>query len=307
MRFLYLLLLSLIIQTAAQAQATAPRPDSVQAKTAVAVMAFGGTALPEAEAAFLSDRFMLELQKFDVYNVLERQRMQDILREQGFQQTGACDETSCLVEAGRLLPVEKMIGGSVGKVGDVYSAQVRLIDLKTGKLETTVCRDYPGAINFLLTTGMRESAEELVGRIEPQTRDQKIPLSSETQAMVKQLIETQHKMAEVQYENQSKSELGGMAWSLFLPGAGHFYAKKGDVGAGFATVRCLTFIGWVSGSEEGLKKFMGYAFVCSWAADILAAPYSVSLYNKDLKSKLGLSLRCDPRDRSLSVALGTNF
>jgi hypothetical protein len=72
-------------------------------------------------------------------------------------------------------------------------------------------------------------------------------------------------------------------------------------------VRCLTFLGWAAGAEQDLKNFMGYAFIGSWVGDVVVSPISVNRYNKELKSKLGLSLRCDPRGRSLAVALGTNF
>ena len=112
----------------------------------VAVMPLRGSDISETEARFLTERLAIELQRTGAFEVLERDKMDEILREQGFQQTGACDETACLVEAGRLLPVHKIIGGSAGKVGNVYSAQIRLIDLQTGKVEKTATRDYKGEL-----------------------------------------------------------------------------------------------------------------------------------------------------------------
>ena len=81
-------------------------------RTAVAVMTLRGSGISESDAKFLTERLVIELQRAGAFEVMERDRMDEILREQGFQQTGACDETACLVEAGRLLPVEKMIGRS---------------------------------------------------------------------------------------------------------------------------------------------------------------------------------------------------
>lgn len=130
-------------------------------KTAVAVMDLRGSGISETDAKFLTERLVIELQNTDVFDVMERDKMNEILKEQGFQQTGACDQTSCLVEAGRLLPIEKMIGGSVGKIGELYSVQVLMIDLKTAKVEKTAVKDFNERIEYLLTKGMSFVASAL--------------------------------------------------------------------------------------------------------------------------------------------------
>jgi len=130
-------------------------------KTAVAVMDLRGSGLSETDAKFLTDRLIIELQRTDVFDVLERDKMDEILKEQGFQQTGTCDQMSCLVEAGRLLPVEKMIGGSVGKFAETYSIQIKLIDLKTAKVEKTAIKDFSQKMDYLLTDGMKFVAKEI--------------------------------------------------------------------------------------------------------------------------------------------------
>jgi len=134
-------------------------------KTAVAVMDLRGSGLSETDAKFLTERLMIELQRTDVFDVLERDKMDEILKEQGFQQTGACDQTSCLVEAGRLLPVQKMIGGSVGKFGETFSVQIRLINLKTAKVEKTAFKDFHKKMDFLLTEGMAMVAQTMSGAV----------------------------------------------------------------------------------------------------------------------------------------------
>ena len=50
--------------------------------------------------------------------------MNDILKEQGFQQTG-CTDASCAVQAGQLLNVKYMIIGSVDRVGNIYSITLK--------------------------------------------------------------------------------------------------------------------------------------------------------------------------------------
>jgi len=272
-------------------------------RTAVAVMNLKGSGISEQDTRFLTDRLTIELQRAGIFDVLERDKMSEILKEQGFQQTGACDETSCLVEAGRLLPVQKMIGGSFGKIGDVYAAQLRLIDLKTGKVEMTSARDYKGQMEFLLTVGMREVAEELSGKLKAQAQTPvQTQTTPQTEAMMKNLIQAQVDM-------QSKSGAAAFTWSLLIPGAGHFYAHNRSWGSGFALARLITFGNWLSkvptpGQE---KRTWGTLFMASWILDFVTAPRSVSKYNKALRHKYGLTYEYLPQTKEMKTALSVQF
>jgi len=268
-------------------------------KTAVAVMPLRGSDISETEAKFLTERLNIELQRTDSFDVLERDKMAEILKEQGFQQTGACDETACLVEAGRLLPVQKMIGGSAGKVGNIYSAQIRLIDLKTGKVEKTATRDYQGQLDFLLTAGMRESAEELAGILKPQ---EKIPvqqqMNSQTEAMLRG-------MAETQYEDKSKSKGWAVFWSI-IPGCGNFYAKNYRAGVIFMTAGFMAQSLWIEKTDES-KKTWGLIHLGIRVTDCVVAVKSVGRYNANLRKKLGLSFDITPFDKRPALAWNKEF
>lgn len=71
-------------------------------------------------------------------NLLERSAMNEILHEQGFQQSGACDERTCVVEAGQLLGTDRMIFGSIGTLGDAILLNLRLVNVATGQIENNV-------------------------------------------------------------------------------------------------------------------------------------------------------------------------
>ncbi len=62
----------------------------------VAVLPFTSTVLNKDETNAITLRFMSELKKHNKYDVMERELMNEILSEQGFQQTGACDEAGCI-------------------------------------------------------------------------------------------------------------------------------------------------------------------------------------------------------------------
>ena len=84
-------------------------------------------------------------------NLLERSAMNEILREQGFQQSGACDQQACVVEAGQLLGADRMIFGSVGRLGEALLLSVRLVNVATGQIENNVIITEKTSIENLQT------------------------------------------------------------------------------------------------------------------------------------------------------------
>lgn len=86
--------------------------------------------------------------------------MKDILSEQGFQMTG-CTDNECLVEMGKLLNVQLILGGSISKVGSMYSSDLRLIDIETGKIVSTASESVTGRIETLLDIGVKKSVNKL--------------------------------------------------------------------------------------------------------------------------------------------------
>jgi len=120
----------------------------------------GGGITPD-EAVLLTDRLLVELARTTRFEVTERSRRDEILKEQAFQQTGLCDEASCLAKVGKLLGVQKMVGGSVGRLGKTYSVSLRMVDVETGSIEQTAVKDYPGSVDYLLTTAMKDVAWQL--------------------------------------------------------------------------------------------------------------------------------------------------
>jgi len=121
----------------------------------------------EDDALLLTDRLLVELARTGRFEVTERSRRDEILKEQAFQQTGACDEASCLAQIGKLLGVQKMVGGAVGKVGGTYTVSLRVVDVETGRIDQTAVKDFTGSVDYLLKSAMKEVAWELAeGRVQ---------------------------------------------------------------------------------------------------------------------------------------------
>jgi hypothetical protein len=134
-------------------------------RTSVAILDLEPKGVPESEVSALSDRLRTELFMTDAFDVMERGKMQEILKEQGFQQSGACNSDACAVEVGQLIGVEKMIAGSLGKVGRTYSVNLRMINVRTGRMERSVTKDYEGDIDKLLTQVMKTVAQVMANSV----------------------------------------------------------------------------------------------------------------------------------------------
>jgi hypothetical protein len=116
--------------------------------------------LASNEATMLTDKLLNELVTDGFYRVVERSKRDEILKEQGFQQSGTCDQGSCLVEAGQLLGVQKMVGGTIGKLGSLYDVELRVIDVKTGEIDVAFSRQYSSDVSALLGA-MKDAAAVL--------------------------------------------------------------------------------------------------------------------------------------------------
>jgi len=136
----------------------AVHPLNAQRKLTVSVMDLNAASgLSQSELILLTDKLLSSLVEYRVFEVVERSKRNEILKEQGFQMTGACSEASCLVEVGQLLGAQKMIGGTIGKLGNVFVVELRMIDIQTGAIDLSFSRNY-GKMTDLLTA-MKEAAE----------------------------------------------------------------------------------------------------------------------------------------------------
>lgn len=119
-------------------------------KLRIAVIDFSTTGgLSKQETVTLTKRLNSMLVKTNAFIVLERGKMDEILTEQGFQQLG-CTTTECAVEVGKLLNVQKIINGFIGKIGNTYTIDISLMDVETAQIEKTFIQDYKGEIDGLL-------------------------------------------------------------------------------------------------------------------------------------------------------------
>ena len=107
----------------------------------VAFIDFDASGISKLEATSLTNRFRTAVGDVGVMRLVKRGMMEEVLQEQGFQQTG-CTSEECAVEVGQLLGVQNMIGGSIGRVGDTFTIDARMISVQSGVSLVTKQKTY---------------------------------------------------------------------------------------------------------------------------------------------------------------------
>lgn len=141
---------------------------AAESKPTIAVLDLKAMNIDSAEGVILSEKLRSELTLTDSFTVVERGVMNDILREQGFQQTG-CTSSECAVQAGQLLNAHKMVAGTVGKLENAFVVTLRLIDVESGVVDKTVEEIMTGGLVDLLRGGIRNAACRMAGILEAST------------------------------------------------------------------------------------------------------------------------------------------
>lgn len=147
-----------LLSFAAAAQETFP----------IALTELQAEGIDESSVRVISDRLRTELFKTGEFMVVERGQMEEILKEQGFQQSG-CTSDACVVEVGQILGVKGMIAGSVGKLGGLFTLNVRLIDVGSASITQTVNVDCTCPIEEVLTKSTPEIARKLAEAVTGKT------------------------------------------------------------------------------------------------------------------------------------------
>ena len=149
-------------------------------KETVAILDFEGRGISQMEAQTLTDRLMSEMVNTNAVIMVERNQMEEIMQEQGFQQSG-CTTSECAAEVGALLGVQNMVSGSFGKLGNSYTIDAKLFSVSTGGTIRSVSKTYKGEVDGLLTI-IEIVAWEVVGLTPPADKLAKVAASDPSQA-----------------------------------------------------------------------------------------------------------------------------
>lgn len=136
------------------------------AKENIAVLDFqnrGG--MTDGEVQLITDRINSVLLDDGTFTVIERQQINEILKEQGFQRSGACSEQECLVQMGQLLAVGKIISGSIGRLDDRFVVTMRIVEVQRGLLVAQEVGDFRASKADLFTKNVPGMVVRLMQKV----------------------------------------------------------------------------------------------------------------------------------------------
>jgi len=121
-----------------------------QAKSSVAVLDFAAKNVSHDEADIMADFFRSELIKTGKFDVVDRNHLQKILKEQSFQISGTTDANSA-VKIGKLANTQYVFVGSYSKLDTLSMLNIEMVNVQTGKIEKSLNRsaDNPSPKNKL--------------------------------------------------------------------------------------------------------------------------------------------------------------
>jgi len=111
-----------------------PQQARSQGKMRIAVLDFSANGVSKYVATAVSEIVSAEFSRKDYFIVVERSQMDGILKEQGLQMTG-CTDSSCAVEVGKLLSANKILIGTVSRMGQILNITTKVVDVQSGRID----------------------------------------------------------------------------------------------------------------------------------------------------------------------------
>jgi len=143
--------------------AQAPVAPDAAKPPVVAVLPFSTIGQDSTAGLVLSDAIAMEILRTRKARVLERSQIQAILDEQGLQQSGLCDAQECAIQVGRILGVQRIVVGSLGKLGTTNTLNLRLVDIGSSEIVAFASEQTEGPIQSMLQKPVRRAVEQLFG------------------------------------------------------------------------------------------------------------------------------------------------
>ena len=109
--------------------------------------------------------FTSQLAATQQFAIEDRNRIKTILKDQEFQQSVPCSQSECIVEAGKILRIEKIFVGAVGKIGRIYSVNIQVIDVSTGRIQMNKSYQHDGDVEELAQEVLPALAMQMAGEL----------------------------------------------------------------------------------------------------------------------------------------------
>ncbi len=174
-------------------------------KISVAVLKFDAKGFEPAQIDVLVSRFRVALNATGKFNVLEREKIKEILAEQNLQQSEIAEGSGDNVQIGKILGVKEIITGDIGKIEEVYTVNVRRVSVETSEIVQTASADYEGKL-----TGLLKVMEQLAYKLAENPTQKHVALKME-----KEEVKSEQKAVEKQKVEEVTEETGEEEEDIF--------------------------------------------------------------------------------------------
>ncbi len=99
----------------------------------MAILEFDVVKMDSGNVKILNERFMNAAVEHNVYQIISRSKMDEILNEQKFQLSG-CVSDECIVQVGETLGAQYILVGTIGYFGETYTLDIRIINVETAEI-----------------------------------------------------------------------------------------------------------------------------------------------------------------------------
>ncbi len=235
----------------------------------------------------------IEIDKLDTFEVTDRYDVRFLLDKHNLDISN-CYGKICLVEYGRVIGSDLMLGGSVERFGEVIVLTLRLIDVKKEAVIQTSIREYQN-LPLELQTMVRVSIREMFG------------LHNDPDLVVK-LTNPFGYESMITNPDVSSVNLAGprMGWVFYTGENARIFRRPKDQG-GYDIYPSMFQIGWQfekqylnAGSYQALVEFIP---MISGLDQSLLIP-SVTLLNGLRNNRIGIELAVGPTINFVRVAKG---
>ena len=143
-----------------------------ESKLAVSILDFTGEDVEDKVLRACYQQLETSLIESNRFTVIEKNKREELLKEQKFQSSGVCDE-ACAVEIGQLVGAEYLMLGEIIGFADLYQVNIKIINIEKGDVAEKVTDQISGGMGDLLN-GMEEASREIVRRIAAGSASQQV-------------------------------------------------------------------------------------------------------------------------------------
>lgn len=130
---------------------------------AVAVLDIQGTGVEQTLLPTLTEVLTVEIDNLGMYKVIAGRDVQAMLGFEKEKDMVGCTDAACLAEIGGALGVDRIVATHIGKVGNTFVVNIKLINIRMADTEARVYETVRGETDALIAT-ITKSVEKLLGR-----------------------------------------------------------------------------------------------------------------------------------------------